>query len=567
MEQARRPVDVRWRQEVSPSRLPEPEPCAKKRRGQLKHLAPLCAGVAAATGSAYLATLQTLVETHCKTMPEDGIHGGCLDATTHSTAFVSAKVRCTVFRRGCRRPRVLRACCEDMDLALLSAVALGDVAAVRRMAASVQDVNARFGPDGVSALLVASEAGHAEVARALLDEGADVGVKTAVGCTPLVAAAAHGHLPVVRLLLESGAPVDSAASGLDVSFRGFTEQDALHVAAWRGSTAVATALIEATSNPNSVTLSRRSGDQLTPLLLAATAGHECTVAALLQCRAQADRACGHLGTALLVAAQGGDEALAGLLLSAGASPNAAKASGQRPLQMASQAGHAGLLRLLLDADADVNLAGEKGSPPLHVAVSSGHAGLSQQLIASGAAINAARGDGTTAVVLALAGGHKDLAAQLVEHGGSVNILQGQGLSPVHIFVAAERGDAVRALAELEADLEQPAAEGPVEHLTPLALAKERGHTAMAELLLSLLAERKATWAATKTSEGGQRTSCSQPLVQIRRTQDPEDPKRSALLRGCVRASAEGIGSKRRPASIELGRYTLSVFLYPDQPAR
>ena len=56
----------------------------------------------------------------------------------------------------------------------------------------------------------ASEHGHLDVVRMLLEHGADPNRATTGGATPLTAAAEHGRVEVARLLLQKGAIVDAA---------------------------------------------------------------------------------------------------------------------------------------------------------------------------------------------------------------------------------------------------------------------------------------------------------------------------------------------------------------------
>lgn len=60
---------------------------------------------------------------------------------------------------------------------------------------------------GRTALMNAALRGHADIAQILLAKGADVNAKTSSGWTALMAAAAMGHGDVVRILCEKGADV------------------------------------------------------------------------------------------------------------------------------------------------------------------------------------------------------------------------------------------------------------------------------------------------------------------------------------------------------------------------
>jgi hypothetical protein len=61
--------------------------------------------------------------------------------------------------------------------------------------------------DGFTALMVASSKGHLECMRALLEAGADVAQARQDGWTALMAASKAGHLDCMRALLEAGADV------------------------------------------------------------------------------------------------------------------------------------------------------------------------------------------------------------------------------------------------------------------------------------------------------------------------------------------------------------------------
>ena len=73
---------------------------------------------------------------------------------------------------------------------------------------------------GATALMAASQKGHLEVVRLLLEIGVDNGLDRNDGSTALFIASLNGHLEVVRLLLESGPAIrqeqqpDSSHAGI-----------------------------------------------------------------------------------------------------------------------------------------------------------------------------------------------------------------------------------------------------------------------------------------------------------------------------------------------------------------
>ena len=87
---------------------------------------------------------------------------------------------------------------------LFEAVRKGDVAGVTAALDKGADVNAKF-RYGTTALFKAAERGYTEVAKILLDRGADAKVKdTFYGATAMTWALDNNHFAVVKLLLEKG---------------------------------------------------------------------------------------------------------------------------------------------------------------------------------------------------------------------------------------------------------------------------------------------------------------------------------------------------------------------------
>ena len=113
---------------------------------------------------------------------------------------------------------------------------------------------------------------------------------------------------------------------------------------------------------------------MTPLCLAAQAGHGRVVELLLEASADKNRACGW-ATPLRVAAQEGHAEIVRRLLEARAeTEGCSQARGDTPLGLAANEGHREVVRLLLEAQADSN----KGGPvytPLGLAITSGRPDL------------------------------------------------------------------------------------------------------------------------------------------------------------------------------------------------
>ena len=94
-----------------------------------------------------------------------------------------------------------------IDDQLLKGASAGDLAGVAQALAQGANVNAKDEYDN-TALNWAALSGHAEVAKRLLEAGADVENKgSGGGLTPLANAASRGHADVVQILLDHGARV------------------------------------------------------------------------------------------------------------------------------------------------------------------------------------------------------------------------------------------------------------------------------------------------------------------------------------------------------------------------
>ena len=247
---------------------------------------------------------------------------------------------------------------SDKDTQLFEAAKDGDLSRVKRaLAGSDVDVE--------PALLVASQNGHLEVVKFLLDSSN----KNLVVKAPLSMASKMGHTEVVKLLLEHDPDGDS------VSLANF-------VASEEGYTEIVELLLDNGAEVN-ITLNDTG---TTPLLIASKNGHSEVVKLLLEKGAMVNVRNPEGTTSLMTASVSGHSEVVKLLLEQGADVNAMIPNGWTALLSASTMRHSEVVKLLLEKGADINVKGAMGITPLWYASANGHTEIVKLLLDNGADI-------------------------------------------------------------------------------------------------------------------------------------------------------------------------------------
>jgi hypothetical protein len=94
------------------------------------------------------------------------------------------------------------------DISIHKAAEAGNIEAVKQQLAAGADVNGKDNLTGLTPLFDAVSSGKREVAALLIDKGADVNGRIAMGFTALHNAAGNGRYQIVELLIEKGADVN-----------------------------------------------------------------------------------------------------------------------------------------------------------------------------------------------------------------------------------------------------------------------------------------------------------------------------------------------------------------------
>lgn len=254
---------------------------------------------------------------------------------------------------------------------LMEAAKSGQEEIARYLLQQGADVNAR---DilGESALIYAIEAGNVKIVQMLIDKGADVNMRTKLGVTPLVRAATLGRRKIVEILLSHGADIE--AKNLD--------------------------------------------GKVTPLSKAAQRGHLETVKLLLDNGADIDFKIQGVWT---------------------------------PLVLAAMNGHLDVVKLLMQRGADINIRTPLGETALMIAIDNGHPDVAQFLIDNGAEVNVRDKFKKTALMRAAARGDSTLVQSLLDHGADFKLTTEKGIAAFDLAQKFEQEPVVNLLRKLGAD--------------------------------------------------------------------------------------------------------------------
>ena len=304
---------------------------------------------------------------------------------------------------------------------LFAAVTKGQAKAVRALIAAGVAVNAKD-DSGVTPLRKAIDEGHAEIAQALIDAGADV--KGDYGSTLLLIAINKGHAEIALALIAAGAEVNAAINrirhgntyifvdaGAEVNAKinGGRGETLLQRAIFNGHAEIALALIGAGADVNTGGNTYHGN---TPLNTAIYVGHAELVLALIGAGADVNAKLRSSSTPcytplgrVIFAKWPAEIALA--LIGAGADVNAKDCGGGTRLHHATKQGLGGVALALIAAGANVNAKDSHGRTPLHFASQGqngrGLGGVVQALIAAGANVNAKDSHGKTPLHFAIGG--------------------------------------------------------------------------------------------------------------------------------------------------------------------
>ena len=306
------------------------------------------------------------------------------------------------------------------------------------------------GPHGSTPLLEAVHGGHLEVARKLIDRGADVH-RVGGGRSALEWAVRGGNLAIVQLLLAHGANVNACGKGgrtplmvacekyhpaiLDALLDANADVDA---ADDLGRTPLLIALVAERTDVETKLRARRAtkGELEAQLILAARRGEIDEVRRILSNKPRIDTPGPGGETALLAASEQGNAEVVAMLLAAGADVNVKTTSGRTPLTTAAERGNLDVLDTLLAAGARADLTGPDDRTPLMIAAAHGHLEVVRHLLDQKNNPNEADRLRSTALMLAAEGGYTAIASELIDAAADLRA-RGPGGRTAIMFAAAE----------------------------------------------------------------------------------------------------------------------------------
>eukprot|EP00854_Cymbomonas_tetramitiformis_P014018 gene14018-16571_t len=390
---------------------------------------------------------------------------------------------------------------------------------------------------GNTPLLVALAAGHGDIAKVLIEAGADKdAVNNVAKMTPLQHAAHLGLLEVVKTLVEAGANINLADSN---------KGTALKHAARQGHAEIVETLLTGDSEGRveneleEALLSAAWGDHSksgrSALHIAAGGGFHRTVEALLAGKADMKAVTARTkDTALHCCAEGmrdrdmeGHTVTAEMLLKAGVPVDETNGEGDTPLHSASRSGCVRMVKVLLQAGANMGLLGGLGeyrSPkktPLQYAVYEQHVEVVKVLLEAGADVALlddqaagpespaharphiradASSEGNIALHVAVGSKNKELFDMLLAAGSDKDAVNYAGQAALHKLalanskhdasssLSAEQQHMAHALIAAGADLNL---KEKGKTLTPLHCAAQNNNLVMAKILVEAGANKDA----------------------------------------------------------------------------
>ena len=349
----------------------------------------------------------------------------------------------------------------DGDTLLTSAAGRGDIKSVRYLLQNGADVNMKSvrGETALTSVIQFADLPRVlEVVKLLISFGADINAKNVGSRTPLSLACSRNFYQVAELLLEFGcetgsiygdsfSPLHHASEnnngklaeillqyGADANEKD-DEMTPLHVAASSSGILAAQVLLKHGADVEVVNL---SGE--TPLAVAAGHGNLPMIKLSIESGANVHTQDKHGRTPLILALcnmrylefEDAGVAVVQYLLNRGSSVNATDVYGRSPVHYVPPSATRELFDLLLHHGAHVNVPDENGETPLHLSASVGSSSSIEWLLEHGANVRAVDRENRTPLHTAAYEGRCSCVELLIQHGADVHVTDNKGWLPLHL---------------------------------------------------------------------------------------------------------------------------------------
>ncbi|XP_076081216.1 uncharacterized protein LOC143052139 [Mytilus galloprovincialis] len=366
----------------------------------------------------------------------------------------------------------------------------------------INSVNKQY----VTPLFIASQRGHVEIVKLLLQNGADVNKCKKNGASPLFVACHEGHLEIVKLLHKSKADVNlckhqkllGEADQIGLEIKGCISP--LFIACKIGNSKIVQFLLDHDADTE---ISTEIGK--TPLFIALQNSHEEIARLLIEGKCNVNQSMANGYIPLTVVAGKGQVKIIQMLIENGASVNisnhetiSSKSICEKnipcnnnippsPLSMASLNNHFDVVKVLIQNGADIDYRGVEGATALFEASERGNIEVVKYLLSMKASVNIPTYRGRTPLFVAVQRRLHQIATILLENNADVNLCREDGVSP--LLRATIHGDAklIKLLLKNKADPNLATSEG----LYPIMYAARQGHTEILLLIIKSGAQMEA----------------------------------------------------------------------------
>ncbi|XP_059488485.1 uncharacterized protein LOC132204174 isoform X2 [Neocloeon triangulifer] len=326
------------------------------------------------------------------------------------------------------------------------------------------------GKQGKTALHMAAEKGHSDVAKFLLSKGADVNVRNDDNDTPLTLAARFSNEEMCRFLVDNGADLKAVDKDGD---------DALNLACLTGKLEN----VQYFLGLNGFSVEKKGKEGKTALHWAAQKGHIAVAKFLLSKGADVNALNDDNDTPLTLAAHFSNEETCRFLVDSGADLSAVDSDGDDALNLACLTGKLDNVQYLLGLNGfSVEKKGKQGKTALHWAAQKGHMAVTKFLLSKGADVNILNDDNDTPLTLVARFSNEEMCRFLVHHGADLSAVDKDGDDALSLACLTGKLDNAQYLLSLNGffSVGKKGKHGK----TAFHFAAQKGHLAVAKFLLS-----------------------------------------------------------------------------------